>query len=528
MKKAALISVSNRDNLAPFAKALADAGYTLLTTTGSGAFLQEQGLEVTGIEGYTGQKEILGGRVKTLHPKIHAGLLARRDDPEHMKQLEEDGILPIDIAVINLYPFIEHLSTDSIEDPAKMIELVDIGGPTMIRAASKNYNSVLPVIDPADYDQVSAILAAGGLEYGKNLELRRKLATKVFTRLAEYNLEIAKYFSNVSYDEKESSTVDSADNFQLGPVTGKVLERSQELRYGENPKQKGAFYTEASGKPMGFEQHGGKDLSYNNFLDFDAALGALKSLPREKPGVVIIKHLNPCGAAIADSLVGALRAAKTCDARSHFGGIIAFNKEVDAEVAEAIREDFAEIILAPSYSDDARAILAKSKNLRVLTVSLEVEPSLELRSVNSGVLIQESDQGVSDVREIEVASEKKPTEAELEDLQLAWSIIPHVRSNAITIVKNGLLVGVGAGQMSRIDSTQLAISKAATFGHDIKGAVVGSDAFFPFEDGIEALAEAGVSAIVTPSGSKRDPEIVAAANRHGLALLFATERHFRH
>ncbi len=524
MKKAALISVSDRTGLVELSRALSSSGYTLLVTSGTGKLLKESGIETLSIESYTAQKEILDGRVKTLHPKIHAGILARRDNEEHLWELASNNILPIELVIVNLYPFIENLKSEKINDPFRMVELVDIGGPTMLRAASKNFRFVLPLIDPADYPEVIAALQQGDFP----LDLRRRLAVKVFTTMANYDLQVAKYFSNVQFNG-DSATVDSSHGFEMGAVEGCVLVREQALRYGENPHQQGNFYRVFGGTPKDWEQLHGKELSYNNLLDFDAALKIISSFNNKNPTAVIIKHLNPCGAASASTLLEALVNSKRSDPRSHFGGILAFNSKVTADVAAEIREGFAEIVIAPEYDKAALELLIKSKNLRIIRSTLALTGSkFELRTVNGGALIQEVDAGVSSVDLASCASSRSATAEELRDLAFAWNITAFVKSNAVVIAKGGTLLGVGAGQMSRIDSTEVAISKARMHGHDLSGAVAASDAFFPFPDSIETLAKAGIRAIIVPSGSKRDEDSVAAANNLGIALLFTNDRHFRH
>jgi phosphoribosylaminoimidazolecarboxamide formyltransferase / IMP cyclohydrolase len=516
MNRAALLSVSDKTGLEEFANVLANSGFVLLATSGTRAFLTEKGISTVSIEEYTAQREILDGRVKTLHPKIHAGLLAKRDDPTHVRELEENGIYSIEIAVINLYPFISTLEQHPNAPLEKMIEYIDIGGPTMIRAAAKNSRHVVPVIDPQDYS-----LLAGYLERGESIPLsvRTQLAAKVFTCTANYDLEIAKYLAQNEQDTQEEL---------FGPVHGLVLRKEQSLRYGENPHQGGAFYRPAFGAAPRWVQLNGKELSYNNLLDFDAALGLARTLPQTLPGAVIVKHLNPCGAACADDLLTALRSAKRGDPRSHFGGVLAFTREVDEGVAEAIREDFAEIVIAPSYSVGAVELLRKSKNLRVLQAPFDSSTRVEIRAVEGGYLLQERDPGAAVPTREQVVSERAPSESELEDLAFAWSLCAHVKSNAIVLVKDQTLIGTGAGQMSRIDSVELALSKAQRHGHEITGAVAASDAFFPFPDSVETLAQHGVRCIVAPRGAKRDDEVIAAANRAGVALLFTEYRHFRH
>lgn len=526
MTKAALISVSDRTGLLPVAEALRKNGYTILATSGTTKFLAEAGIKTTPIEEYTGQKEILDGRVKTLHPKIHGGLLARRDDPKHVAELTAEGIAPIDIAIINLYPFVQNLTGDKASDPIQMIELIDVGGPTMLRAAAKNFRSVLPVVDPADYPALVRFIENGAAPEGGLADWRRALAVKVFKTLSAYDLEIARYFSNVTFPETGAPTV--APVMGLGPITGTVLERTQALRYGENPHQRAALYQPVGATGPGWEQLGGKELSYNNLLDFDATVRMVRGLPPGRAGAVIVKHLNPCGAALADTPLEALRRAKRGDPRSHFGGIIGFNRPITLDVAEAIKEDFAEIVLAPDFAPDALALLQKNKNLRLMRISPTAPRGLEVRSIGGGFLVQEEDSVISAISEGEVVSASKPSAQQLRDLQFAWNFCAHVKSNAIVLVKDEMLIGVGAGQMSRIDSVELSLTKARTHDHEVKGAVAASDAFFPFPDGLETLARAGVAAIVAPGGAKRDADVVNAANTAGLSLVRVSDRHFRH
>lgn len=531
MKRAALVSVSDKTGLLPFAKALSELGFVLLATSGSRAFLSENGVSSESIEDYTGQKEILGGRVKTLHPKIHAGLLARRDNTEHMSQLEADGIYPIDVAVINLYPFLSYVHTDTAKDIAKMIELIDVGGPTMIRASAKNFHGVLPVLDPSDYASVIEELTRCNGEVVKcSLELKRQLSTKVFSCTANYDLAISRYLSSVSFadaSEVKAGTVDAS--FDFAPIGGFVWERVQSLRYGENPHQKANFYRTLDGSfKQNFKQLQGKELSYNNLLDFDAALRMIQSFPSEHRGAVIVKHLNPCGAAFGATVNEAIVKAKKCDPRSHFGGIIAVNYILDEDAAAGIAGDFAEIVIAPDFTDGALTALSKSKNLRVLKTDIASQNRLEFRSVQGGVLVQESDLGSSSIKDAKLVSKRPPTKEELESLSFAWTLCSHVKSNTIVLAKDCLLVGVGAGQMSRIDSAEVAVMKAKTHNHDLNGAVAASDAFFPFPDTIEFLAAQGVKAIVAPSGAKRDQDAIDACDKLGISLLFVTDRHFRH
>lgn len=524
-KRYALISVSDRSNLEIISRHLVKCGFTLLTTSGSKKYLDQHGIESLPIEEHTTQREILGGRVKTLHPKIHGGILAKRGDASHEKDLLDEQIPLIDVVIVNLYPFLDHVHSATAEDPEKMVELIDIGGPTMIRAAAKNFRSVLPLIDPADYERVIPHISLENHAAQVPLDLRRELSVKVFAALARYNLEIARYFSDVAYDQTGTGTVSGS---RFPRIEGIVLERQQELRYGENPQQSAAYYAPIGQRSQSWRQLQGKELSYNNLLDFDSMVRMLRTICVNAPMAIIVKHLNPCGVGVSDSLSAALQRAKLCDPRSHFGGVIGFNGTVDGETARNIAEDFAEIIVAPSFSAEAAEILSKKKNLRLLEVPLDGTVSAEYRSVESGMLLQTSDQSVSDLAEAEQVSGSPVSDALRRDLQLAWSVCAHVKSNAVVVVKEGMLVGAGAGQMSRIDSTELALSKAALHKHDLQGAVAASDAFFPFPDSLELLAQRGVKAIIAPKGSRADAEVIATAERLGVALFFSVDRHFRH
>ena len=535
MKKAALLSVFDRTGVVEFAKFLSSKGYVLLTTSGTGKALNEAGIANTPVEDYTGQKEILDGRVKTLHPKIHAGLLAKRQDPKHMAQLEADGIYPIDVVAVNLYPFIQSLQTEAAEDPVKMIDVIDVGGPTMIRAAAKNFRSIFAMIDPGDYRRAMEIIEYESTDVSSELKFRCELAAKVFSRVADYDLQIAKYFSNVSFEavgEASRVHVQRENNFQLGAVSGVALVQAQELRYGENPHQKAAFYRPVGSIDQGWRQLWGKELSYNNLLDFTAVLNLVRGFNAEPdpatPTAVIVKHLNPCGVASSYTLLEALKRAKRGDPRSHFGGVLAFNGDVTVEVANDIREDFAEIVVAPSYDPAALEILKTSKNLRIIEASIKARNMIELRSVEGGYLMQQGDPGVSLVSNARVVSQVRPSAPQLLDLQFAWTVCAHVKSNAIVLAKDQMLLATGAGQMSRIDSVEVALLKSKIHQHNLEGAVAASDAFFPFPDSIATLAHAGITAIIAPGGAKRDNDAITEANKHNVALLFAEDRHFKH
>jgi phosphoribosylaminoimidazolecarboxamide formyltransferase/IMP cyclohydrolase len=528
MKRMALLSVSDQTGLVDLARSLVDSGYTLLATSGTGKALSAGEIEYTSVESYTGLAELLDGRVKTLHPKIHGGVLARRDQPHHLEQLTQEGIALIDMVVVNLYPFTKYLDSERANNPEEMTELVDVGGPTMIRAAAKNHRFVLPLIDPTDYPKVIELLKKpkDGLDCF-SLEFRRSLAAKVFQTLSGYDGAIGGYFASLR-DVNQAS-----DSTELPGRVALSLTKQAELRYGENPHQRAAVYgvgaaNVATLTGANWKQLGGKELSYNNMLDFDAGLRLLADLPAEKPTVAILKHLNPCGVASVDSVCEAIERAKQCDPRSHFGGILIVNREVDKEAALEIRGDFAEIVVAPSYSDDALEVLRTSKNLRILQVDSRPLSGFEIRTVAGSVLMQEPDVSGAGISSAERATPRKPTDDELADLDLAWRVCGHVKSNAIVLVRGGLLIGVGAGQMSRIDSVELAIRKAKLHGHLLSGAVAASDAFFPFSDSVEALAAEGITCVVAPAGAKRDDEVKAVAADKNISLFFAAHRHFRH
>lgn len=526
MQKMALLSVSDQGGIADFARSLHTSGFTLLATSGTGKALASANVPFVSVESYTGLAELLDGRVKTLHPKIHGGILARRDQKHHLEQLERGSIAPIDVVVVNLYPFTNFLESERAQNPEEMTELVDVGGPTMIRAAAKNHRFVLPVIDPSDYSRIAKLLAQGESDPFP-LELRRELAAKVFTALSAYDAAIGRYFASLQ------EPVDSPDEKSFPPQVSMSLAKDANLRYGENPHQSAAVYRVTSStieslRGASWRQLGGKELSYNNMLDFDAGLRLLADLPSDQPAVAILKHLNPCGVATANSISAAIERAKQCDPRSHFGGILVINREVDREAAEEIRGDFAEIVVAPKYSAEALQVLQTSKNLRILEVSMQQISGYEMRTVAGSLLIQEPDVARSSITDSLRVTPRKATDDELADLDMAWRICGHVKSNAIVLVRGGLLIGVGAGQMSRIDSIELAIRKAKLHGHLLDGAVAASDAFFPFPDSIDALAAEGISCVVSPAGARRDDDVKAAATAKNVSLFFATDRHFKH
>jgi phosphoribosylaminoimidazolecarboxamide formyltransferase / IMP cyclohydrolase len=540
---AALISVSDKTGLSDLARSFHEAGVMLFATSGSLTALRALGLPVESIELYTGQKEILDGRVKTLHPKIHAGILARRDEPSHMSELEANGIVRFDYVVVNLYPFVQKVAefSDRATTFTEMREFVDIGGPTMVRAAAKNCKDVVALIDPTDYPLVISHLSAthGGEGTLLSEEARERCAAKVFCAMASYEFSIARYLANDSNSHTTYSEKSPLSGSSLKVIEGGILSLSGPLRYGENPHQKAAVYTESFpqlyAEAPSVKVLQGKELSYNNHLDVDAALKLIRCFNHQRSGCAIMKHLNPCGAAYGSSPLEALEKAKKGDPRSHFGGVIVFNQALTEDVARNIAQDFAEIVIAPGIDKDAQEIFSKSKNLRIVLVpELLLHTSLqrkEMRVVETGVLIQEADiinyQSIlNEVNESLVQCGDK--DRFHDDIVLAWGICARVSSNAIVLVRDGMLLSVGAGQMSRIDSVELALQKAWRFEHALKGATAASDAFFPFPDGIESLLKAGIGAVIAPGGAKKDAEVVKVAHDNKATLLFASRRHFRH
>ena len=509
----ALVSVSDKSDLIPFVSGLNDLGVEILSTGGTARALREAGIDAIEVSDKTGFPEIMDGRVKTLHPRIHGGLLGRRGTDEDV--MAEHSIEPIDLLVVNLYPFEQTIARDdaTIDDA---IENIDIGGPAMIRAASKNHNGVAVLVDPGDYDNVLAALKADEL----SLEARRRLAAKAYAHTAAYDTAITKYLT--------SSLGDEALGEQF-LYAGKLVEK---MRYGENPHQEAAFYIDQrapAGSLATARQLQGKALSYNNIADSDAALECVKQFA--EPACVIVKHANPCGVAVAENILSAYDNAFKTDPTSAFGGIIAFNRPLDASTAAAIVErQFVEVIVAPSVDADARDTLAAKKNVRVLetgewAVSGE---GFDFKKVSGGLLVQNTDLGRISEADLKVVTRKAPTAEQIRDMLFAWTVVKYVKSNAIIFCKDRMTVGVGAGQMSRVYSTKIAAIKAADEGLEIKGSVMASDAFFPFRDGIDAAAETGISAIIQPGGSMRDDEVIEAANEHGLAMVFTGMRHFRH
>jgi phosphoribosylaminoimidazolecarboxamide formyltransferase/IMP cyclohydrolase len=512
--KRALISVSNKTGIVDLAKGLEALGAEILSTGGTAKALRDAGVKVTDVAAYTGSPEILDGRVKTLHPKIHGGLLGRRSVPAHVDQMKQHNIGPIDVVVVNLYPFEATISKPDcpFEDA---IENIDIGGPSMLRSAAKNHEDVFVVVDPADYPRV--LEAAKGT--GDTKELRRELAMKVFQHTARYDGVIADYLER---------RIHGAVKFPK--MLSLQFELAETLRYGENPHQQGAFYRELHSQEPSVSRgkilHG-KAMSYNNFLDANSALELAKEY--DDTAVAIIKHNNPCGVALGATTVEAYVKARETDPVSAFGGVIAFNRPVDLAAAKEITSTFVEVVVAPGFADDALAELKRKKDLRLLDVGPLVKVKQEgydLKKLVGGLIVQDRDLGaLADLRSLTVPTVRKPTDEEYAACAFAWKVCKHVKSNAIIYAKPGQTVGIGAGQMSRVDSVKLAAMKAQI---PVKGCVMASDAFFPFRDGLDAAAQAGITAVIQPGGSIRDAEIVKAADEHGMAMILTGMRHFRH
>lgn len=520
--KRALLSVSKKDGIVELAKVLADLKIEILSTGNTAEILKKEGIPVKTVLDFTGFPEILDGRVKTLQPKIHGGLLARRDDPKHQKEMEQNQILPIDLAVVNLYPFEESIAKKDCS-LGNAIENIDIGGPTMIRSAAKNFEHVAVVVDPADYSELASQLKESDGKVSR--ELRFRLAQKAFSHTAAYDGAISNYLTSIEVcDEKQ---VPVAEKFPA--IYNLQAERVSTLRYGENPHQGAAFYTLKKVKEPAIGNSicmHGKELSFNNLLDLDAALETVKEF--KDTACVIIKHNNPCGVAIDTSLREAFMKAKACDPISAFGGIAGVNRKVDLEFAEEFNKTFFEAIIAPDYDTDALDLLKSKKNLRILktpNVSDWTPENWEIKKIVGGVLLQDRDLGRVEIANCKIVSKRQPSADELRAMDFAWKVAKHVKSNAIIFTKPGRTVGIGAGQMSRIDSVKIGSLKAQ---EDLKGSVLASDAFFPFRDGIDEAAKVGISAIIQPGGSVRDDEVIQAANEHGLAMVFTGMRHFRH
>lgn len=516
--KQALISVSDKSGIVDFARGLARFGVALLSTGGTARMLRDAGLKVTEVADYTGFPELLDGRVKTLHPKVHAGILARRDLPEHVHALQAAAITPIDLVVVNLYPFSATVARPGCA-LAEAIENIDIGGPAMLRSAAKNYHHVAVVTDPADYEPLLNEMASANGAVG--VETRFHLAQKAFSHTASYDGAISNYLTATDSTGK-TNRFPQRLNLQF--------DLAQALRYGENPHQEAAFYRDLEPAPGGlgaYRQMQGKDLSYNNIADADAAWECAKGF--DQPACVIIKHANPCGVAVAGTLVDAYRKAFATDSTSAFGGIIAFNRELDGETAAAVTRQFVEVVIAPSLDENATRLLAQKANIRVLTVAMDAgENARELKTVGGGLLVQTPDTARVDAGQLKVVTRARPNEAQIADLVFAWRVAKFVKSNAIVFCRNGQTLGVGAGQMSRVDSARIAGIKAESAGLSLRGSAVASDAFFPFRDGLDVVATAGATAVIQPGGSLRDEEVIAAADEHGIVMAFTGFRHFRH
>lgn len=531
----ALLSVSDKTGIVEFATFLAEQGVELLSTGGTAKLLADNGLTVIEASAYTGHPEIMDGRVKTLHPKIHGGILARRGQDEAV--MAENNIQPIDLVVVNLYPFAATVANDdcSLEDA---IENIDIGGPTMVRAAAKNHNDVTIVVNAKDYARVTEQMQANNGSVTANT--RFDLAIAAFEHTAEYDGMIANYFgtmieSDSCADECSDDCADDCGHVHSAfPRTFNVqMSKKQDLRYGENSHQDAAFYVENNIQEASVAtatQLQGKELSFNNIADTDSALECVKEFA--EPACVIVKHANPCGVALGENILEAYNRAYQTDPTSAFGGIIAFNRELDGPTAQAIVDrQFVEVIIAPSVSDEAVAIVAAKKNLRLLACGDwqgQLTDGYDFKRVNGGLLVQERDFGMVDMEDLTVVTKVQPTEQQLKDLMFTWKVAKYVKSNAIVYCKNSMTIGVGAGQMSRVYSAKIAGIKAADEGLQVEGSVMASDAFFPFRDGIDAAAAAGISAVIQPGGSMRDNEVIAAADEHGIAMVFTGMRHFRH
>ncbi|WP_342462928.1 bifunctional phosphoribosylaminoimidazolecarboxamide formyltransferase/IMP cyclohydrolase [Ureibacillus sp. FSL K6-8385] len=508
MAKRALISVSNKEGIVEFAKELVALGYEILSTGGTKKLLQENDVPVTGVDEVTKFPEILDGRVKTLNPMIHGGLLGKFDDPSHQAQMKEHGIEPIEIVCVNLYPFVETISKPDVTYE-EAIENIDIGGPTMLRAAAKNHKYVTVIVDSNDYQTVLDELKANG---ATSFETRKKLAAKVFRHTASYDAYISNYLTEEQFPETLTLT----------------YELKQTLRYGENPHQKAAFYKKRLGSDFSLAyttQLHGKELSYNNIQDGNAALQIVKEF--KEPAAVAVKHMNPCGVGVGSTIEEAFDKAYEADPVSIFGGIVALNREVDAATAEKLSKIFLEIIIAPSFTEEALEILTKKKNIRLLTIdfSQQKKDPFKVVSVEGGLLVQDDDTYGFEDADIKVVTDREPTEEEWEALKLGWKVVKHVKSNAIVVNNKEMTLGIGAGQMNRVGAARIALEQA---GEKAKGAVLASDAFFPMPDTVEEAIKAGITAIIQPGGSIRDQDSIDAANKAGIAMVFTGVRHFKH
>ncbi|EKO3435492.1 bifunctional phosphoribosylaminoimidazolecarboxamide formyltransferase/IMP cyclohydrolase [Vibrio fluvialis] len=521
----ALISVSDKTGIVEFAKALSERGVDILSTGGTARLLAEQGIAVTEVSDYTGFPEMMDGRVKTLHPKVHGGILGRRGQDDEV--MNTHAINPIDMVVVNLYPFAQTVANPNCT-LADAVENIDIGGPTMVRSAAKNHKDVTIIVNASDYDRVIAEMDAN--DQSLTLDTRFDLAIAAFEHTAAYDGMIANYFGTMVPSYGENKEGDEESKF---PRTfNQQFIKKQDMRYGENSHQDAAFYVEANPEEASVStarQIQGKALSYNNIADTDAALECVKEFA--EPACVIVKHANPCGVALGGDILEAYNRAYQTDPTSAFGGIIAFNRELDAATATAIVErQFVEVIIAPSVSAEAIDVVAAKKNVRLLECGEwhSKTTGFDVKRVNGGLLVQDRDQGMVTLSDLKVVSQRQPTEEELKDALFCWKVAKYVKSNAIVYAKGDMTIGVGAGQMSRVYSAKIAGIKAADEGLEVAGSVMASDAFFPFRDGIDAAAEAGIKCVIQPGGSMRDDEVIAAADEHGMAMIFTGMRHFRH
>ena len=510
MKKRALISVSNKEGIVEFAKGVVELGFEIISTGGTKKTLEDHGIPVMSVSDVTGFPEIMDGRVKTLHPFIHGGLLGKQNDDSHMSQLKEQGIIPIQLVCVNLYPFQETIAKPDVT-VEQAIENIDIGGPAMLRASAKNHESVVVVVDPEDYEKVLEGLRTEGL----SLLERRRLAAKVYRHTAAYDSVIAEYMTNLAEeDQPESLTV--------------TYNLKQPLRYGENPHQKAAFYAKPLGSNLSIaaaEQLHGKELSFNNINDADAALSIVKEF--DEPAAVAVKHMNPCGVGTGATIYEAFEKTYEADSTSIFGGIVALNCEVDAKTANLLHEIFLEIVIAPAFTKEAFAILTSKKNIRLLTVPFNGKEKREskLSSIAGGLLVQDTDEATLQDAELKIVTKREPTDEEWRALRFGWKVVKHVKSNAIVVTDERMTLGIGAGQMNRIGAAKIALEQA---GDQAKGAIMASDAFFPMDDTVEAAAKAGVTAIIQPGGSKRDEDSIKKANEYGIAMVMTGVRHFKH
>ena len=521
MIKQALLSVSDKTGIIEFARELSARGIKLLSTGGTAKLLAENGLAVTEVADYTGFPEMLDGRVKTLHPKIHGGILARRDFPEHIAALEKHGIPTIDMVVVNLYPFQQTVAKEecSLEDA---IENIDIGGPTMLRSSAKNHKDVVVIVDPSDYQVVLDEMTANQNEVSYNTKFA--LAKKVFAHTAQYDGAITNYLTSLGEDKAHSTRSQFPQTLNLH------FEKVQEMRYGENPHQAASFYRDLKafdGALANYTQLQGKELSYNNIADADAAWECVKSF--EASACVIVKHANPCGVALGETPFEAYSKALQTDPTSAFGGIIAFNREVDAKAAEVVAKQFVEVLIAPSFTAEAKQIFAAKQNVRLLEIPLGTAiNNYDFKRVGGGLLVQSPDAKTITQDALRVVTKLQPTPQQMSDMMFAWRVAKYVKSNAIVFCGNGMTLGVGAGQMSRIDSARIASIKAQNANLSLLGSAVASDAFFPFRDGLDVVVDAGATCVIHPGGSMRDQEVIDAADERGVVMLYTGIRHFRH